>query len=624
MFSISAFKFLVCKRREICFLTSEILFFQKRLCCLFLFDCRRAFAADIVFGISPAYDNILHCMVKSDFLMKTQNTILSAAFVLALSAGLNAGLGFVKSRLLAGHFGVSEELSIFYTADRIPNLIYSVLVIGALSTIFIPIFNGLYKKNKDSAWKAASSIINASVLFFMIMGGIIFIFAPQIMQVLSVNKFTPEQIQLGASLMRIMLAGQFILIISSFLTSLLQSFKYFLIPAVAPVIYSLGMIIGIVFLSPTLGIYGPTWGVILGAVLHLAIQLPLLKKIDLKYAFIMDLKDKGIREMCVLMPPRILSVLIANVLYTLNNSLAILISTPSVIFLKFASQLQFFPVNLFGISIASAALPTLSLESEDTEEIDLDTKAVSGKNNSKDPLEKFKKTFVTSFLQMMYLVIPAGIMMLVLRVPIVRLVYGVENFPWYATLETARTLGFFSLSIFAQSAIYLITRAFYSLKDTVTPVKVSLVTIFINVLLSLVFIYIFGWGVWSIALSFSITSIIDMSVMFWLLSRKVGGFELGKLFVSFSKIALSGASMALSLYLFMKLLDLTVLDTSRTINLVVLCGISTGAGFVSYFAFTKLFQVEEVVILYKLAKKFRIKGLMAEEKPSVIQEKSVE
>jgi len=571
----------------------------------------------MVFGISPAYDNILHCMVKSDFLMKTQNTILSAAFVLALSAGLNAVLGFVKSRLLARHFGVSEDLSVFYTADRIPNLIYSVLVIGALSTIFIPIFNGIYKKNKTGAWKAASSIINASVVFFMFIGGVMYIFAPQIMQILSVNKFTPVQVQLGASLMRIMLIGQFILIISSFLTSLLQSFKYFLIPAIAPIIYNLGMIVGIVFLSPKFGIYGPTWGVVLGAILHLAVQIPLLKRINLKYTFIMDLKDKGIREMCALMPPRILSVLIANVLYTLNNSLAILISTPSVIFLKFASQLQFFPVNLFGISIASAALPTLSLESEDLDDIKKNGEA-------KDPYEKFKKTFLTSFLQMMYLVIPAGVMMLVLRVPLVRLVYGVENFPWEATLETARTLGFFSLSIFAQSAVYLITRAFYSLKDTITPVKVSLVTIFINVLLSLFFIYGFKWGVWSVALSFSITSIVDMSVMFWLLSRKVGGFELGKLFVSFSKIALSGASMALSLYLFMKLLDLTVLDTSRTINLVILCGIATGAGFFSYLAFTKLFQVDEVAILYKLAKKFRIKGLAAEEKPSVIQEKLVE
>ncbi|EKD95377.1 MAG: hypothetical protein ACD_24C00506G0003 [uncultured bacterium] len=149
----------------------------------------------------------------------------------------------------------------------------------------------------------------------------------------------------------------------------------------------------------------------------------------------------------------------------------------------------------------------------------------------------------------------------------------------------------------------------------------SLVTVFINVLLSLVFIYVFKWGVWSVALSFSITSIIDMSVMFWLLSKKVGGFELGKLFVSFSKIALSGASMALSLYLFMKLLDLTVLDTSRTINLVILCGIATGAGFVSYLAFTKLFQVEEIVILYKLMKKLRLVG---GEPIAVLQEKSVE
>jgi len=557
-------------------------------------------------------------MVKSGFLMRTQNTILSAAFVLALSAGVNAVLGFVKSRLLAQHFGVSDDLSVFYTADRIPNLIYSVLVIGALSTIFIPIFNGLYKKNKDSAWKAAASIINASVLFFILIGGVMYIFAPQIMQVLSVNKFTLGQIQLGASLMRIMLAGQLILIISSFLTSLLQSFKYFLIPAVAPIIYNLGMIAGIVFLSPTLGIYGPTWGVVLGAALHLVVQLPLLKKVNLKYAFIMDLKDKGIREMCALMPPRILSVVIANVLYTINNSLAILISTPSVIFLKFASQLQFFPVNLFGISIASAALPTLSLESEDGE----DSKSAGGKH--KDHYEKFKQTFLTSFLQMMYLVVPAGVMMLVLRVPLVRLVYGVENFPWEATLETAKTLGFFSLSVFAQSAVYLITRAFYSLKDTVTPVKVSLVTIVVNVLLSLLFIYSFKWGVWSVALSFSITSILDMSVMFWLLTKKVGGFELGKLFSPFAKIALSGASMALSLYVFMKLLDLTLLDTSRTINLIILCGIATGAGFVSYLAFTKLFQVEEIVILYKLAGKLKIKGLATEETPQVIQEKSVE
>lgn len=555
----------------------------------FLFiDCLRAFSADLIFGIERWYDNIKSDMVKTN-LFSSQNTIISAAFILALTSGLNAVLGLVKNRVLTHYFGVSDDLGVFYTADRIPNLIYSVLVVGALSTVFIPVFNNFFKKDQKLAWHTASSMVTASVLFFLLIGVGIFIFADQIMIGLSINKFTPEQIVLGANLMRIMLVAQLVLVVSSFFTSLLQSFKYFLIPALAPLAYSVGMIIGAVVFSPKFGIYGPAFGVVLGAFLHLFIQVPLLKSINFRYSFSLDFKDKGLREIYTLVPPRILSVIITNTIATVNNSLAILISTSSVIFLKFANQLQFLPVSLFGLSIAAAVLPTLSSESDEEDR------------------EQFKKTFVTSLHQMLFLIIPASMILFVLRVPVVRLVYGSANFPWEATLQTAYAVGFFSISIFAQSSIYLLNRAFFALRDTATPVKVSIVTILINVLISVFFVHYLNWGVWCLALSYSITSFMDMTALLILLSRKIGGFNLDSLLTPFTKMGYAAAFMGLFLYIPLKLLDYTVFDTSRTINLMILTGIACVTGGIVYLLLTKLFNVAEIQLLYKLVGKLTIK-----------------
>jgi putative peptidoglycan lipid II flippase len=221
----------------------------------------------------------------------------------------------------------------------------------------------------------------------------------------------------------------------------------------------------------------------------------------------------------------------------------------------------------------------------------------------------------------MFMVVPISVIFLVLRVPVVRIVYGVEKFPWEATVQTATTLGFFSISIFSQSLIYLITRAFYAVKDTLTPVKVSLVTIFLNILLSLVFINVFKWEVWSVALSFSITSIIDMFLMFVLLSKKLGGFNPGSVIIPFFKISISGIFMAISLYLPVKAFDQVIFDTTRTINLLVLTGLAAFTGFCSYFLFTKLFKVEEVELLYRLLRKLQVKTALktsqVEEKPEI-------
>ncbi len=537
-------------------------------------------------------------------LLKTQNTILSAAFVLAAASGASAILGLVKNRLLIHYFGVSHELSVFYTADRIPSLIYSVLVVGAVSTVFIPIFTGVRQKDPDLAWKTSILMIKVALGFFAVFGILLFILAPQILWLLSVGRFSPQEIALGAGLMRLMLFAQLILVLSSFATSISQAFKYFLIPALAPLVYSLGIILGIIFLAPhpAIGIFGPAYGILIGALFHLLIQIPVLKKVGftlpkrelslslkdslIKYNPLNTLRNKEIQEMIRLVPPRIVSVLIANLIYTVNNSLAILISTPSVVYLKFASQLQYFPVGLFGVSMAAAALPTLSEEANDK--------------------KLFTKTYLTALCQTLYLVVPISIMLLVLRVPVVRLVYGAPSFPWEATIKTATTLGLFSISIWAQSSVYLTTRAFYALKDTMSPVKVSIVTIVINIGLSLIFIKGLGWGVWALALSFSITSFLDFVVMFTLLARKLEGLTLGALAKPALKIGLAGALMGICLYIPMKFLDIVVLDTTRTVNLIVLTGVAGSIGFSVYLFFTWLLKVPEIELFYKVLRRLHI------------------
>jgi putative peptidoglycan lipid II flippase len=522
------------------------------------------------------------------FLFKTQNTILSAALILGLASGISAILGLVKTRLLASYFGVSKELAIFYTADKIPNLVYSLLIVGAVSTVFIPMFTGLLVKNKDSAFKVASSIINATFLFFIIVGTFIFIFSPQIIDVLSVHTFTKEEITLGSNLMRIMLVSQIFLVAGSLSTSVLQSFKYFLIPALAPIFYNIGMILGIILLSEKMGIYGPAIGTIIGAFLHFFIQAPLLKKSGFKFSAKIDFSDRNFRKTFSLIPPRLTSVLIANLIQTINNSLAILISTSSVIYLKFADQLQGFPVNLIGISMAAASLPTLSSQSAPEEK------------------EKFKETFSTSLLQMMYLVMPVSAILLVLRVPAIRLVYGVSNFPWEATIRTAQTLAFFSISIFSQSANYLITRAFYALKDTSTPVIINIITAIINVCISLIFVKTLNFGVWSVAFSYTITSMLDSLLLMTFLNKKVGGFNKEKLIIPFTKICWATALTGIMLYIPMKILDQFVFDTTRTINLIGLTAIAGIIGMATYLVITHFLKVEEIELFYKLLGKLKI------------------
>ena len=529
---------------------------------------------------------------KFGFLTRAQNTILSAATIIALASGINAVLGIIKSRLLSAYFGTSSDLTIFFTADKIPSLLYSLFVVGALSTVFIPIYTEAKKESDEKSQDIASVIITVGTLLFIVIGSCAFIFADNLIKILSVSQFTPAEIQKGALLLKLMLGAQIILLVSSFLTGLLQSHRCFLLTSLAPLLYNLGLIAGIIVFSNKHGILGPTYGIMIGALAHLAIQLPGVVSIKYKYTFLLKLKDEYLRRFFKLVPPRILSILIANGLNMINNSLAILISKPAAIYLKFAGQLQFFPVNLFAISIASAALPTLSRQA-------------TIKNK-----DRFKKILITSLHQMLFLVIPCSVILMVLRIPLIRLAYGTSKFPWEATVKTSYTLAFYSISIFAQGTIYLLNRAYYALKDTKTPVKVSLVTVILNVGLSVLFTRKLNLGVWSIALSYSITSIIDMLALLYLLAKKLGGFDLKGTVVPFIKMSWAATIMGISIYAPLKLLDRFVFDSTRTIQLLLITMVTSLVGMGTYLLFNKIFKVKEMELFGELIQKINLKKII--------------
>lgn len=520
------------------------------------------------------------------FFSVKQTSILSAATVIMLMVFTSRILGLFRDRMLASRFS-PDELGVYFAAFRLPNLLFELLVMGAISAAFIPVFTEfLTEGKKETAWKLSSTVINLGLLLFAVLAIPIYIFSYQLCELLAPG-FNKAQLLQMANFTRIMLLAQvFPLVIGNFLTGILQSFKHFLIPALAPVVYNVGIILGIIILSPKFGLYGPVFGVVLGALLFMLIQLPLVLSLGYRHRRGFSFKDQGVKEVGHLMLPRTFGLAVAQIDTTADLILATLLGARMVTIFNFAQHLQQLPVGLFGATIAQAALPTLS-----------EIKA------KKDP-EEFKQIFLASFHQILFLVMPFSVLLIVLRIPMVRLVFGASRFDWQATVLTGQTLAFFSLSLFAQSLIQLLARGFYALYDSKTPVVIGILSVFINTGLSIFFITILKLPVWGLAVSTSVASLFNFFLLLFFLDRKVGGFNRISLFWPGLKIFFASLVTGVFLYLPMRLLDQLVFDTTRTINLIALTGLASLVGLVVYLFLAWFLEINEVITFFNLARKF--------------------
>jgi putative peptidoglycan lipid II flippase len=525
-------------------------------------------------------------MVKNflQLLNARQNNILSGAAILMVAVFTSRFLGLIRDRLLVHNFSTSEA-SVFFAAFKLPDLMFQLLILGTLSVAFIPVFTEyLNKQGEDEAFSFASNILNLSLVVFSVVCVLIFIFVSPLNS-LVVPGFSGEQKQMTDNLTQLILLSQLILVIGSFFIGIGQSFQRFLIPALAPLFYNIGIIFGIAVLSQYFGIMGPVIGVILGSVMHVFIQIPLINSLGFKYKFSFDFFNEGVREIFKLMSVRNIGLAVEQLSDAIGIALASLVSASSITLLTFAQHLSAVPVGLFGATIAQAALPVLSRE------------------HARGEGESFKITLLTTLHQILFMTLPATAMLIVLRIPIVRLTFGASQFNWEDTVLTGRTVAFLALGLAAQAVILLLVRGFYALKDTKTPVIVSLVSVSVNVSLSAYFVLMLKWEVWSLGLAYSFSTIISVFLLLYFLHRKVGGFNKVSLFVPALKMTLAAIAAALALYIPIKALDQLVFDTTRTLNLIILTGIASAFGLAVYVVLVWMMEVKELTTYMNLLRK---------------------
>ena len=526
-------------------------------------------------------------MEKSGLLTKRQTNILSAAFVIMATVVFSQLLGLVRQRLMIAIFGISQ-VGIYFYATYLPDYIFQLTIAAAITSSFIPVFSGYISRgNEEEGHKMASTLLFIGFILFFIISCILAFFAESILQIFNLgNHLTEQEMSMMVAMTRIYIFSEFLFIIGTFFTALIQSYNNFFIPAVAVAFYNVGIILGILLFSSTFGIYSTMIGSILGGLIFVLIQVPMARKLGFSFrlGFTTTIIN-GIKKVGHMMWPRAISVIIFNSSIVAIGAFISLLPEPAKMNTIFdlAKTLAFAPVVLFGNAIAQAAFPMLARERE--------------------RIEEFKSTFINSFNQMLYLVLPISVLILVLRIPLVRLVYGAPKLDWLSTVMTGNTLKFFAISIFAQALITLILRAFYSLHDTKTPLIVSAISngLFVLMAYAMINVWHVGMGILDsgvegLAIAFSIASILQLIALFLLLDAKVGGFHKRTLFMPWMKIFVSSFFTAFALYFPIKLLDQLVFDTTRTVNLIILTGISSMAGLSLYLFLTWLFDVKEARI----------------------------
>lgn len=452
-------------------------------------------------------------------------TVTGAAVIIAAATLTNKGVGIIRDRVIAHYFGTGPVTDAYYAAFKIPDLIYGLLVVGALSAGFIPVFTKLYNQtSKEAAWKLASNaanIIGLALVFVCSLGAIL---ATPLARLITPG-FSPESAALVAPFMRVMFISPLALGLSMVAGGILQSLRSFVIFSVAPIFYNIGIIIGAWIFRPILGPIGLAWGVVLGAFLHFAIQFYSVQTAGYRWKWTLDLKDRALRQIGKMLVPRTMGLAVSNVNVIITTALASLLPAGTVAAYNFADNLQWVPIGVFGISYSLAAFPAMSA-------------AVAGQKH-----EDFIRYFASTARQIIFFIVPASILFLLLRAQIVRVILGSGEFDWTATINTANALAFFSLGMFAQALIPLLARAFYALSDSKTPFIVAVISGLINIIASLIFMR--SLGIAGLALAASIGALVNLSLLFFTLRQKTGDLEEEKTASSVLRIAIAALFMAI-------------------------------------------------------------------------------
>ena len=476
-------------------------------------------------------------MFRSFFSSKSKS-IASAAVILGAASLISRFLGLFRDRILAGTFGAGDELDIYYAAFRIPDLVYSLLVLGAISAGFIPVFINYLQKDKERAWYLANSILNILGLSLIVICSILIIFAPWLMKLIAPG-FSDEKLAVTVQLTRIMFLSPFFLGLSAVLGGILQSFKRFLIYSLGPIMYNLGIIFGALFLVNRFGLMGLAYGVVLGAFLHMLVQVPAAYFCGFKYQPIFGFRFKGVQRILKIMPARVLSLALSQINFWVMTIFASFLVVGSITVYNLAYNIWSFPLGIFGISFVLAAFPKLSQTAQKKDRVN------------------FVKTFSLTARQILFFILPATGLFIILRSQIIQVILGTGQFDSQDRFLTSQALFYFSISLFAEALILLFLRGFFAWEDTKTPFLIGLLATVIR--LSGAWYLAKSMGVPGLALGFSLGSIFYLILLYLALKRKIGFLDSKKIFLSSGKMIIATLIAGLSAYLTLQFINQSVI-----------------------------------------------------------------
>ncbi len=509
-------------------------------------------------------------------LFAKQTSIISSTLLIAAMVIISRAFGFLRYRTLTAYF-TKEQLDIYFAAFRIPDLIFEILITGALTTSFIPFFIK-YDKNKDLQSQTVSSVMNIIILALFVFILIMTIFMRYIMDLITPG-FDANKIQMITYYSQLLLIGQLpFLVVGNFLTGISQARKMFILPAIAPIIYNVAIIIATAMLAPQLGLLAPVTGVVLGSVIFFVIQLPVIWMSDFHFRFVIKM-SKALWEFIKLAVPRIFTVLVSQIDATVDLTLTTFLGSGSYTIFYLAQRLQLLPVSVIGIAFGQASLPYL-------------TEMYQEKN-----IDQFKKVVVDSILNLFFLTIPVACFFMFARTPMVRLFFGSEKFDWQGTNLTALTLSYFSVSLPFHTIYYLLTRCFYAIMDSKTPFYLSIFSVITNAILSMYFILFLKMPVWSLGISFSISMILSVLILLGLLYIKLNGFNVVLILVESAKMLSASFLASYAANSLKDLLDGLIFDTTRTINVLLLIATVLSFYFLIYLLLSWIFSVREMYLL---------------------------
>ena len=544
-------------------------------------------------------------MIKKILNGQTKSITL-ASFILGVAYLGSAVLGLLRDRLLASHFGAGDELDVYYAAFGIPDFVALLLIMGAVSAVVIPVFSEYFARSKEEAWKFLSALLNLFLISLISVSIILVIFAPYLISLIAPG-FSEEKKALAVELTRIMFLSPILLGISNIISGVLQIFHRFFVTALAPLMYNFGIICGILFFVPVIGIQGLAWGVVFGGFLHFLIQLPALISSGFQYKKISFLSHPGIPKTLTLMIPRSLGLAAGQINILVIIRLASAVSGSIAVF-NLANNLTSLLIGLIGISFSTAVFPTLSLAF------------------SREARGDFTRNFSLAFRQIIFLIIPLGCLFFILRAQIVRIVLGAGKFGWIDTRLTAACLGIFSFGLFAQALILLVSKTFYATHNTRIPALISFATVILNACLSLLFVWLLSFqnifhhffesflklqgiekiAIVGLALAFSLSGIFQFILLLFSLYKKLGDLNFRTIWLSFQKIAVATVFMAIFAYFMLRLLaSVPFINTDTVIGLLLQGGFASLFSLLAYIIVSfSLRSPELLMFLSSLKRRF--------------------